>query len=277
MGRNSTEFWRAAAAVALASALLSGQAAARTESPTVVEAEDLVALLASDLASEPSATAVLQQWCSDRDLADPAIITAEQQFGHDKPVTARIRALLHAAPDEPVRYRRVALSCGRHVLSRADNWYRPGQLTAAMNTELDTTDHPFGAVVRALGFHRQSLSAEVLMKSDALTIPSEIIRNKALLETADGTPFSLVTETYSRTILDAGSASRPRLERARSTRRPRTRTAVVVREAAPQRPHRHRSEHVRAEHFRVERFHEHRSEPRDQTRPRLSRAHDKAL
>jgi hypothetical protein len=156
----------------------------------------LVAELNADLAAHPSATAVLQKWCADRHLADPPVIVAERQLGHDKPATTDIRALLHAAPGEAIRYRRVALACGGRVLSNADNWYRPGQLTTAMNAELDSTDHPFGPVVKALNFHRQTLESKVLVAPNAARVPAEIIRNKALLETPDGTPFSLVVETY---------------------------------------------------------------------------------
>jgi hypothetical protein len=107
----------------------------------------------------------------------------------------------------------VALACGGRVLSRADNWYRPGQLTPAMNEELDTTDHPFGAVVRSLAFHRESLEAKVLMRPGAAKVPTEIIRNKALLERPDGAPFSLVVETYSRTILNVGTGGRHALSK----------------------------------------------------------------
>ena len=171
------------------------------------DAQALVAQLNADLAANPSATAVLQQWCADRELADPPVIVAERQAGRDKPAAAAVRALLRAAPGEAIRYRRVALACGRRVLSRADNWYRPAQLTAAMNTELDTTDHPFGAVVHPLNFHREALDRKVLARPDAVCVPAEIIRNKALLETPDGIPFSLVVETYSRALLNDGPAA----------------------------------------------------------------------
>jgi hypothetical protein len=168
----------------------------------LTDAQHLVDSLAADLVSHASATEVLQRWCADRHIADPAVIVAERQHGPGKPATAQVRALLHAAPGETIRYRRVALACGRHVLSNADNWYRPRQLTAAMNAELDNTDHPFGAVVRPLQFHRESLEARVLAAPGAARLPDAIIRNKALLETPDGTPFSLVIETYTRAIID---------------------------------------------------------------------------
>jgi chorismate-pyruvate lyase len=148
--------------------------------------------LNADLLAHDSATAVLQQWCADHRLADPPRIVAERARGRDKPADARVRRLLRADPGEIIAYRHVRLACGGVVLSEADNWYRPGRLTADMNRALDTTDTPFGTVVKPLGFHRERLSAVVLGGRRA------IIRHQALLETPDGTPFSLVVETYLR-------------------------------------------------------------------------------
>jgi hypothetical protein len=240
----------ATVAIALAIGLAGVRAAAAP--PTPDEARGLVAQLAADLAREPSATAVLQRWCAERDLAEPAVIVAERQLGHDKAATAKVRALLKAAPDEPIRYRKVALACGRHVLSRADNWYRPGQLTPAMNAELETTDHPFGAVVRPLAFRRESLEAEVLMKPDAAKVPAEVIRNKALLETPNGTPFSLVVETYSRAILDEGPGGRTRGSH-RSARAASGHTVVTEVAAQPPARRHRRSDNAGGERRRTSR------------------------
>ena len=164
----------------------------------------LVEVLNADLLGHDSATATLQRWCAARHLADPPTIVAHRVLGHDKPADAEVRALLHAAPGEPIRYRRVALACGDQVLSNADNWYRPDALTAQMNAELDATDHPFGAVVKSLGFRRQTLSATVLMSPRDRRPPDAVIRHKAVLETPDGAPFSLVVETYTKDVLAEG-------------------------------------------------------------------------
>ena len=77
-------------------------------------------------------------------------------------------------------------------------------ILAAMNAELDTTDHPFGAVVKPLGFHRHTLSAVVLMSPSDRSPPDAVIRHKAVLETPDGAPFSLVIETYTKDVLAEG-------------------------------------------------------------------------
>jgi hypothetical protein len=169
------------------------------------------------LLSHPSATLTLEQWCSAHHLASDAHVVAHRVRGEDKPLPEGARALLGIGPDEPVRYRRVALSCGSVVLSDADNWYVPARLTAAMNQQLDNSDVPFGKVVQPLHFHRQTLSADLLWSPlpqgwDAgaplppagdkpLAIPDHVLQHRAVLYTADNQPFSLVVESYTGHVL----------------------------------------------------------------------------
>ena len=150
-----------------------------------------------------SATEVLRGWCAEHRLANPPVITAERDLSVDKPADREVRALLGAAPGETIRYRRVRLTCGAHVLSEADNWYRPGQLTAEMNRQLDQTDTPFGAVVKPLGFHRRTLGVAKLFDPEKPTIafPHIVVRYRALLLDQKGAPFSLVVESYTAEIL----------------------------------------------------------------------------
>ena len=170
----------------------------------LAQSRALVAELNSELLTHASATETLRRWCAARRMADPPRIVAERAPGPGKSADAEVRRLLHAAPGEAIRYRRVALACGAHVLSNADNWYRPGRLTAAMNAELAATDHPFGAVVKPLHFRRVTLRAQVLVLPAAPAIPAAVIRHEAVLETPDGEPFSLVVETYTAHVLDGG-------------------------------------------------------------------------
>jgi chorismate-pyruvate lyase len=201
-GANASGRWRGrkldvVVAIFVASAALApqpGMAASRFADIQRLNAE----LLGSD-----SATVVLNRWCAERHLAEPPVVVA-RRLGERKPATAQVRALLGAAPDEDVRYRRVALMCGRHVLSLADNWYRPAALTPQMNAALAAGETPFGAVVAPLRFHRQNLAAEVLRSPSASRRSRPILRQWALLETPDGVPFSYVVETYLAGVL--GSA-----------------------------------------------------------------------
>ncbi len=150
-----------------------------------------------DLLTHSSATAVLTSWCEARGLADPPKIQALGQRDVVKPADAGVRRLLRADPRETIIYRRVDLVCGRHVLSRADNWYRPALLTPEMNTRLETTDAPFGQVVAPLNFHREALDVRALAGRD-------ILRLRARLLTPGETPFALVSETYSDEIFTRG-------------------------------------------------------------------------
>ncbi len=177
----------------------------------------LLQSLNADLLSHPSATVTLERWCGTHKLASEAKIVAHRIKGDDKPLPEGAREQLGIHADEPVRYRRVQLACGDRVLSEADNWYVPARLTDEMNRQLDQSDVPFGRVVQALKFRRQTLSAELLWlplpdgwemsghlppaTGKALAIPAQVLRHRALLYTQDNQPFSLVVETYTSEVL----------------------------------------------------------------------------
>ena len=172
----------------------------------------------ADLLSHASATLTLERWCDKHQLASPARVIAQRVYGVDKPLPSELRSELHISSSEPVKYRRVLLSCGEKVLSEADNWYLPGQLTAAMNTRLDDSDAPFGKVVQPLHFRRETLSARLLWSplpvgwemADALpasgkgelVIPHELLQHRAVLRTGENQPFSVLIETYTDEILN---------------------------------------------------------------------------
>jgi hypothetical protein len=182
-----------------------------------VEALALVQTLNADLLSHDSATLTLERWCDVHRLASPPRIVAQRVPDVDKPPTPEQRRELAITATDPVRYRRVKLMCGAHVLSEADNWYVPGRLTPEMNKLLDTTDTPFGVVVRALHFQRHTLSSTLLwlplpagweMNATGARdtgadqpMPSKLLEHRAVLTLPDGTPFSEVVETYTDNVL----------------------------------------------------------------------------
>jgi len=176
---------------ALAGLLLAGPASA----------QDAVQRLEAELTASPSATQFLTARCTALKLASPPVIRAVRET-MDLKASAEVRRALSVSADTPLRYRRVDLSCGTHVLSQADNWYVPERLTLAMNRTLDTSEVPFGAVVKPLNFRRKMLKAE------ALHDPAHALRVTALLLTREGTPFSLVVENYSRELVTAGRPDR---------------------------------------------------------------------
>ena len=80
-----------------------------------------------------------------------------------------------------------------------------------MQRQLDTTDIPFGHIVRPLAFSRQLLLRESLWSAlpegwqhmalpqatgGALDLPPYLFRHVAVLRTGAGAPFSVVVETY---------------------------------------------------------------------------------
>jgi hypothetical protein len=214
----------AAGSIAVMAAAVSAPADAREPfSNDVVSRTQALALLETlnaDLLSHPSATLTLERWCGDHGLAGDAKILAKRVKGQDKPLPDDARQALAIGPNEPVRYRRVQLACGEHVLSEADNWYVPSRLTPEMNTILDTTDQPFGKVVKDLHFRRQTISADLLWsplprgwemdaplpapQAGPLAIPHEVLRHRAVLYTSANEPFSLVVETYTADVLAFG-------------------------------------------------------------------------
>ncbi len=182
-----------------------------------VEALAVLQTLNADLLSHDSATLTLERWCDVHRLASPPRIVAVRVPEIDKPPTLEQRRELAITPTDPVRYRRVKLMCGALVLSEADNWYVPGRLTPEMNKQLDTTDSPFGVVVRALHFQRHTLSSTLLwlplpagweMSATSARdvgadqpMPSQLLEHRAVLTLPDGTPFSEVVETYTDNVL----------------------------------------------------------------------------
>lgn len=173
--------------------------------------------LNAELLSRDSATATLQRWC---DLHGGGVkIVARRPTVDAKPAGEAERRDLKVSAGEAVAYRRVELACGDKVLSEADNWYLPARLTPEMNAALNTTQTPFGVVVRALDFRRRTLSATPLFQplpagweddtpapdrpGAALAIPPQILQHRAVLATPDGRPFSLVVETYTDQVLVA--------------------------------------------------------------------------
>jgi chorismate-pyruvate lyase len=184
-----------------------------------LEALALIQTLNAELLASRSATQTLEKWCGDHRLADEPKIIARVIDRVGAPLSAEQRRRLKVADADEVRYRRVQLQCGSRVLSEADNWYLPQRLTKDMNRLLDTTDTPFGAVVRPLEPFRQTLAvvmfwsplperwdrdpaaSPLAASSGTLSVPAALFAHRALLYTRDQVPFSEVYEVYQRELL----------------------------------------------------------------------------
>ena len=189
-----------------------------------LEALALIQTLNAEILASRSATQSLENWCRDHRLAEEPRITARSIRGISRAPDADQRQRLQVTDRDEVKYRRVQLLCGVHVLSEADNWYVPGRLTPEMNRLLDTTDTPFGTVVRSLEPYRRTFAMKILWAplpdgwerapaassgatGRTLVIPDALFQHQAVLYDRDGRPFSEVSEIYQRDIL----AFEPRL------------------------------------------------------------------
>jgi chorismate-pyruvate lyase len=182
-----------------------------------LEALALMQTLNAEVLASRSATATLEAWCSDHQLAKNPTIIAEQVKGAANAATAEQRRRLQVRPEMEVRFRRVRLRCGNRVLSEANNWYVPDRLTEDMNRLLTTTETPFGKVVQSLAPYRQTFAVKILWSplpdgwergqgpaaggAKALTIPAALFEHRAVLYTREHQPFSEVDEVYQGQLL----------------------------------------------------------------------------
>jgi chorismate-pyruvate lyase len=183
---------------------------------------EILALLQSingEILGSSSATKTLEAWCGEHHMADVAKIVAIQVGGVRKEPTPEQLQRLDVRDAAEVKYRRVELRCGAHVLSEADNWYVPARLTPEMNALLETTDTPFGKAVQPLHPYRRTISATMLWtplpqgweqqrrrrfashRRRAIALPKEVFQHRAVLYTAEHLPFSEVVETYQSELL----------------------------------------------------------------------------
>ncbi len=208
---------RAVLIVALSFAL-AFQAQARAEWRDTFESRvEILALLQSlnaGILAGSSATRTLEDWCGEHRMADDPKILAVRVADVPKEPSAEQLQRLDVRDASEVRYRRVELRCGAHVLSRADNWYVPGRLTPEMNALLETTDTPFGKAVQPLRPYRRTVAVMMLWtplprgweqqkrprfrwrRRRTLSIPQDVFQHRAVLYTAEHVPFSEVVETY---------------------------------------------------------------------------------
>lgn len=181
---------------------------------TRTQALALVQGLNAEILASRSATATLERWCADHGLAREPRVVAEVLAGEPRAPDPEQRQRLRADSGEVVRYRRVRLRCGDHVLSEAENWYLPGRLTPEMNRVLETTDTSFGRVVASLEPYRRTFLARLLwlplpegwersahtvppcLSSGPLAIPSALFEHRAVVLRRDNLPIAEVHEVY---------------------------------------------------------------------------------
>ncbi len=192
-----------------------------------IEALALMQTLNASLLASRSATATLEKWCADHKMSPEPKIVARRVSAVEKPPSEETRRRLGVGAEEPVKYRRVQLACGEHVLSEADNWYVPGRLSDDINRALETTETPFGKAIAPLEPFRRTIEMKMRWSplpdgwevsataalpekaSGALSIPHDLFEHTAVVYARDQRPVSEVHETYTREILDFPAPAAP--------------------------------------------------------------------
>jgi hypothetical protein len=192
-----------------------------TDSPLArLEALALIQSLNAEILSSTSASLALERWCHDHALAEPAVIVAHRIDTEAQEPSAATRQDLQVTAGQKVRYRRVQLMCGDHVLSIAENWYVPARLSAQMNKLLGTTQTPFGKAVQSLHPHRETIAAQLLWlplpkdwdvrvspagpevnPNAPLELPQALFEQRAILYTPAHRAIAEVHEVYQRDLL----------------------------------------------------------------------------
>lgn len=158
-------------------------------------------LLDLDLYEAASATLTMEAWCLKSGLVSG-------------PTALSVRTVTTAMSDPPEsaagvlpategrKYRAVELLCGKIVVARAENWYVPARLDARMNRTLDSTNIPFGRVVKPLGIWRETLERRILWRGDSRPAPAApVLRHVAVVRRRDGVALSVVSETFLAALL----------------------------------------------------------------------------
>ncbi len=150
--------------------------------------------LNAELLAGRTATETLERRCAQLGLAERPVVHAQVDGTGDVPAApAALLRDLGVGSAAELRYRRVRLMCGPHVLSEAENWYVPARLSAEMNAALAQGDVPFGRVILPLAPVRRNLSAEILPDG---AVTGRVLRHRALVLDGEGRPLAQVIETY---------------------------------------------------------------------------------
>ena len=157
---------------------------------------DLVTLSAQVLSAD-SATRTLEQWCRDKGIGNGTIRALCDPDATYQPVDDDSRdALDRPAARSNIAFREVKLVTGDVELVAAFNWYRPGNLTPEMRTQLQTTDMPFGCVVAPLSPRRRTFFERRQSPSNPFDVSRPAFEHHVLITRGDGVPLAVVHQHF---------------------------------------------------------------------------------
>lgn len=188
--------------MALVCMLFIGQTQAVSLSiPPLMTASELLTQLNQHLINSKNAPATLDYWCHSY-LGSPTALTVNSVSEPTPPVPQAVRQQLHIKATTQPQYLKLQYQCDNKVVAVFEHWYLPSMLPKDVETQM--RDHPisFGRELRKLGYYRQSLSNHPLWPdSGSGSLPAIVLQQQSLLYRNDKTPFSVVSEHYSRQLL----------------------------------------------------------------------------
>jgi chorismate-pyruvate lyase len=131
--------------------------------------------------------------------ADSATSVLESFFGTvsvirlDQPpsINEGLEERLRLAPGDDLRHRVVRLMAGEKLVSEAELWFVANRLPAERVQRLESSDTPFGRIMRPLGLKRVVLMARICRPGEA-----GALLHRALLAAPGGVPVAEVFELY---------------------------------------------------------------------------------
>jgi len=168
----------------------------------------LMHALSERILRSDSATEELEQWCSERGIGDGRIVALCAR--HAAPEICDDESLEELYPGDvrgQTKFRSVQLVTAGIVVVEALNWYFPDRLTLEMRETLETTNIPFGRVVKPLKPKRRTFlvrrcAPEQIYGTKAPTDPAAIaFEHRAVLYGEGDAPLAVVHERFRKVLL----------------------------------------------------------------------------
>lgn len=172
-------------------------------------------LLSERIVRADSSTDELERWCREHAIGDGRIVALCARYAIPEALDDRdLEALYPRNARGQTTFRRVRLTSGGIVVADAVNWYFADNLTTEMREKLETTNVPFGRVIKPLKPKRRTFlvrrcTPEQL--ADARANPAGIaFEHRAVVYGEDDAPLALLHERF-RIVLVPGVPERVRI------------------------------------------------------------------
>jgi chorismate-pyruvate lyase len=169
---------------------------------------ELLHALSERILRSNSATEELERWCGERAIGDGRIVAlcarnAVPEICDDE----SLEALYPCDVRGQTKFRSVQLATAGIVVVEALNWYFPGRLTLEMRETLETTNIPFGRVVKLLKPKRRTFlvrrcTPEQMYGTKAPIDPTAMaFEHRAVLYGEGDAPLAVVHERFRKVLV----------------------------------------------------------------------------